>query len=78
MIEVTPSMETSMEDSSKVDGSQKQVYTICETIDEVVQTFESNEIAKWKMKYEDGKKKVKWITLIILICWIVFVWFVKN
>jgi len=77
MIEVTPSMDTSMEVRSTTDGNQKQVCTKCETIDEVMKAFESNEIAKWKVKYED-EKKFKWITLIMLINLIVFGWFVKN
>ncbi|KEH17896.1 hypothetical protein MtrunA17_Chr8g0335801 [Medicago truncatula] len=71
MIEVTPAIDRSM------DGRENQVCSKCENIDEVMKAFESNEIAKWKTKYGDENKKVKWMSLIMIISWVFFVWFEK-
>ncbi|RHN68730.1 hypothetical protein MtrunA17_Chr1g0184371 [Medicago truncatula] len=38
----------------------------------LMKAFESKEIAKWKARYEDEKKKTMLISLIV------FGWFVKN
>jgi hypothetical protein len=71
MIEVTPAIDRSM------DRRENQVCSKCENIDEVMKALESNEIAKWKTKYVAMNKKVKWMSLIMIISWVFFVWFQK-
>lgn len=77
MVEVNSAEEVSMEDRSNEVGTKNQVCTKCNSIDEVVKAFESREVADWKKKYGDEKKKVKWMTLLLIISWFIFVCYVK-
>ena len=71
MIEVTPTIDRLM------DAGENQVCSKCENIDEVMKVVESKDIEKWKTKYGDENKKVKWMSLIMVISWVFFVWSVK-
>jgi hypothetical protein len=71
MIKVTPAIDRSM------DRRENQVCSKCENIDEVMKALESNEIAKWKTKNVAMNKKVKWMSLSMIISWVFFVWFQK-
>jgi len=64
-------------DMSNVVGSQNQVCTKCNKIDKIMKPFESREILGWKTNYKDEKKKVKWITLLLIPSMVFFVWYVK-
>lgn len=71
MIEVTPTMDRLL------DTNENEVCSKCENIHEVMKLVESKEIAKWKTKYGYENKKVKWMSLIMVISWVLFVWCLK-
>lgn len=77
MVEDDIAMKVLMESRSKVEGVQNQDCTRCGSIDEVIMASGSSEIAKWKTKYGDENKKVKWMTLVLIFSWFLFVCYVN-
>jgi hypothetical protein len=77
MVEAVIAMKVLMESRSKVVGVQNQDCTRCGSIDEVIMASGSSEIAKWKTKYGDENKKVKWMTLVLIFSWFFFVCYVN-
>lgn len=72
MIRVDHVMEVSLEeDRSRVEGINiQETCSKCSNIEEVMKTFESIEVAKWKTKYKDERKKVMWVALTLMISWV--------
>ena len=44
----------------------------CNNIEEMMSALETREIADWKMKYVDAKKKFKWMALVLFMSWVFF------
>lgn len=50
----------------------------CTNIDEMLKRFDGRECVQWKKKFEDERKKVKWIAFFMIISWLLFGLYVKN
>ncbi|KEH15512.1 transmembrane protein, putative [Medicago truncatula] len=80
--ELVPGMTHMMDDNaameaSRVEGRNDEGCRKCTNIDEIMKRFDGRECVQWK-KFEDERKKVKWLVLKLILSWLVFVLYVKN
>ncbi len=58
--------------------NSQQACSKCSNIEEVMKTFESIEVDKWKTKYRAERSKVMWMALALMISWVMLFVCAKN
>jgi hypothetical protein len=65
-------------EACRVEGRNDEGCSKCTNIDEMMKRFDERECVQWKKKFEDERKKVKWLALMLILSWLVFGLYVKN
>ena len=71
-------MTPMMDDNAAMDVSKDEGCRKCTNIDEMLKRFDGRECVQWKKKFEDERKKVKWLAFFMIISWFLFRLYVKN
>jgi hypothetical protein len=71
-------MTPMMDEQAAMDASKDEGCSNCTNIDEMLKRFDARECVQLKKKFEDERKKVKWLVFFMIISWIFFGLYVKN
>ena len=67
-----------MDDNAAMDVSKDEGCRKCTNIDEMLKRVDGRKCVQWKKKFEDERKKVKWLAFFMIISWFLFRLYVKN
>jgi len=67
-----------MDDNAAMEVSKDEGCSKCTNIDEMLKRFDARECVQLKKKFEDERKKLKWLVFFMIISWLLFGLYVTN